>query len=213
MRYFLILSLTCCACAGQSVTIGVLGGGRLTSDVTSSLLPPPTPESKRYVVGPSVDLSLPGSFAIEVDALYRRQGYQALLNIGSPDQNTITNERERANSWEFPILLKYKLPAPVIKPFVEAGVAPRRITGTVTDSIEAFNPITPPSTNLASTNFARSSTGVVVGGGVQISLGRLRISPEARYTHWTSASANGFAGVSTSQQQVDLAVGIGWKLR
>jgi hypothetical protein len=160
-----------------------------------------------------VDLSLPASFAIEVDALYRRQGYEALLNIGSPGQNTITNERERANSWEFPILLKYKLPAPVIKPFVEGGVAPRRLTGTVTDSVESFSPVTSPLTSLTSTSLARSDTGVVIGGGVQISLGRLRISPEARYTHWSSAFANGFAGVSTSQQQVDLAVGIGWKLR
>jgi hypothetical protein len=164
-------------------------------------------------VGPSVDLSLPGSFAIEVDALYRRQGYQALLNLGSPEQNTVTNERERANSWEFPILLKYKLPAPVIKPFVEAGVAPRRITGTIAASIESFSPVTSPFTTFTSTNFARNSAGVVVGGGVQISLGRLRILPEARYTHWASAPANGFAEVSTSQQQVDLAIGIGWKLR
>jgi hypothetical protein len=213
VRYFLILFLTCCACVGQSVTIGVLGGGRLTSDITSDLLPAATPESKRYVVGPSVELSLPWNFAIEADALYRRQGYQAFVNLGSPQQNTITNERERANSWEFPILLKYKLPAPVIKPFIEAGVAPRRVTGTVTDSIEAFSPVTNPSTNLGSANFARSDAGIVVGGGVQISLGRLRISPEARYTHWSSAFANGLVGVSTSQQQVDLAVGVGWKFR
>ena len=32
---------------------------------------------------------------------------------------------ERANSWEFPILRKYRLPVPLPKPFVEVGVMPR----------------------------------------------------------------------------------------
>lgn len=179
----------------------------------SDVLPAPLTESKRYVLGPTAELSLPGSFAIEIDALYRRQGYQATLNLGSPEQNVLTSERERANSWEFPILLKYKLPVPVIKPFIEAGVAPRRIAGTVSDLIQAFNPISSPSARLTSANFARSDAGIVIGGGVQISLGRLRISPEARYTHWTGTFANGLAGVVTSQEQADLAVGIGWKVR
>ena len=82
-------------------------------------------------------------------------------------------------------------------------MAPRRITGSATGFVQVFNPITSPSASFTNSNFARSDTGIVVGGGVQFSLGRFRVSPEARYTHWTSAPSNGVAGVTGSQQQVE----------
>lgn len=208
MRY-IILFLTCCACAGQSVSIGVTGGVRPTDDVSSYVIP----ESRRYVIGTSVELELPLNFAIEVDALYHRQGYQyvapPLIGLSG-----LYRERERANTWEFPIMLKYKLPVPVVKLFVEAGLAPRRIAGTANDEFVVFSAYSaPPPPTFGSTKIDSSSLGVVAGGGVQFSLGRLRVSPEARYTYWTSAPVLGSAGAPPSQSQVDVLVGIGWKLR
>ncbi len=73
--------------------------------------------SKRYVVGPALDIGLPLGFGVEVDALYRREGFQT--SFGNAFYSA--SSQERANSWEFPILLKYRLPVPVIKPFVEVG--------------------------------------------------------------------------------------------
>lgn len=209
MRYLLTLVLTCCALSGQPVTIGVIGGARTTDDVNTSFI---TPESRRYVVGPSVELALPLNFALEVDALYRRQryGYHAPPIIGL---SGIYTESERANSWEFPILLKYKLRVPVVKPFVEAGFAPRRITGTAADTNVVFNATGPDFASFVNTKVDSTSLGIVAGGGVQFSIGRLRISPEARYTHWTSAIVLGPIGAVGSQSQADILVGIGWKLR
>lgn len=210
MHDFLILSLTCCACVGQSVSIGVVGGGRLTDDVTSGA----TPESRRYIIGPTVEVGLSLGFAVEFDALYHRQGYLFFLD----DTYTPTTERERANSWEFPILLKYKLPIAKVKPFVELGVAPRIISGTVTDTgYTCANGCSGPKINFnysASTNWPRSF-GVVAGGGVHFELHRLRLSPEVRYTYWTSAPI--FPSVSafplSNQNQLDVLVGIAWKIR
>ena len=106
---------------GQALTIGVVGGVRATGDVNTFVT---MPESRRYVVDPSVEPRLPRNLSTEVDALYHRQGYRYVAPpiIGL---SGIYDESERANSWEFPILLKYKLTVPIVKVFVEAGLSPR----------------------------------------------------------------------------------------
>jgi hypothetical protein len=211
MRYFLMLGVTYATCIGQSLSIGVTGGGRTTDDVTCCA----TPESKRYVVGPMVELGLPLGFAVEFDALYHRHGYQ----ISSGNFFGSSNERERANSWEFPMLLKYKLPVFKVKPFVEVGAAPRRISGTISVSGSSLDTATGKYTlSSGSLRTAWSSTfGVVTGGGIQFGLGRLRLSPEVRYTHWTNTPidvtfADGPSFRST-QEQLDVLIGIGWRFR
>jgi hypothetical protein len=211
VRNLFLLLLTCCTCFGQSLIVGVAGGGRPTDDVTSSA----TPESRRYVIGPTIELGLPLGLAVEVDALYHRHGY--LTGFANPSGSG--TESERANDWEFPVLLKYRLGTPLIKPFFEAGVAPRRISGTVAESGNSVNIPTGQITPLSSrtnTNWS-SSVGVVLGGGVRLGFGRLQLSPEIRYTHWTSTPINVSFGdgpsFQSTQEQVDILVGIGWKLR
>src|SRR5579864_6780893 len=117
MRVWSLLFLTCCACAAQSITIGVLGGGRATDDVTFWA----KSESRRYVAGPTLEVGLPFGFALEADALYHRHRYiWATGNFAGFD-----TELERANDWEFPMLVKYYLPIRKIKPFGVVGIAPR----------------------------------------------------------------------------------------
>jgi outer membrane receptor protein involved in Fe transport len=194
--------LTASVCFGQTISIGVIGGARVTDDLTGAGA---TSVSKRYVVGPAVDIGLPLGFGVELDALYRREGFQSSFSnvFGS------AFSEERANSWEFPILLKYRLPVPVVKLFAEVGYAPRVINGSI-----------------SSQNFLVGSTmsehwpdsqGLVIGGGVQLALGRLRLSPGVRYTHWnntpiTGVYSNGPSWEST-QNQVDILVGIQWNIR
>ena len=209
MHSIWLFLLTCCYCVAQSVTVGVIGGGRLTNDVTS----PTTPESRFYDVGATVELGLPHHLAVEVDAIYHRQGYLG----GTGNTFGSITESERANSLEFPILLKYKLP---LKAFVEAGVAPRAIFGTVTDSSYYLNAF---ASQLTSSTFSSKtkwpgSLGVVSGGGIQIGIGRLRLTPEVRYTWWTSRPINEFTmtdgqSLQSSRNQVDVLLGISWKIR
>jgi len=203
------LAVTICACYGQSLTLGVVGGGRLTDDIAGNA----TSESKRYAVGPEAELSLPFGLAIEVDAIYRREGYYA----SAPTPNQLFYQFERANSWEVPVLLKYKTSFPVVKPFVEGGYAPRVLSGTL-DSYQAvcgiLNPLCiPPTLSQAGTNW-KTSNGLILGGGVQVGLGRLRLSPEVRYTRWSNAAIDvtQLFSVHSTQNQLDALVGIGWKV-
>ncbi|MCU1258986.1 MAG: hypothetical protein JWO80_1871, partial [Bryobacterales bacterium] len=106
----------------QRIALGVELGVRTTEDVSGTL----SPESKRYIVGPMVDIVLPMRFSLELDALYRRVGFTGYFS--SCCAYSIT--RERANSWEFPTILKYRLPVVPAHPFVGIGYAPRMVKGT-----------------------------------------------------------------------------------
>src|ERR1700691_4429097 len=99
MRVLLMLLISnVCYC--QSLVFGLAGGARLTNDTEA----PAMGESKRYIVGPMIELGLPLGFAVEADALYSREGYYFAFN-GALVQST--------NSWAFPLLLKYRLPVPI----------------------------------------------------------------------------------------------------
>jgi len=176
--------LTCSVCFGQSISIGCIGGGMATNDLNGQWV---TSVSTRYIVGPELNIGLPLGFRFEVDALYRHENYQAL---GGSMQYPRT-------SWEFPLLLKKSLPFPVVKPFVEAGYAPRTMRG-----VDIYPSV---------------SHGLVIGGGVEFGIGRLRLSPAVRYTYWNNAPTLlvFFDGptISLTQNQADILLGISWKLR
>jgi hypothetical protein len=114
VRSLLVVFLTCYGCAAQSIAVGVIGGGRLTDDV--SLFPSPEAnvagaeaafklESRFYDVGPMIEIGITHGFAVEFDALYHRQGFFSAFY----HDTAYYTSRERDNSWEFPLLLKYKL--------------------------------------------------------------------------------------------------------
>ncbi len=224
MRHLFIFFLTCCACAAQSITVGAIGGGRVTGDV--SLFPSPYAdrpsvqsafrlESRFYDVGPTIEIGLAHGLAVEFDALYHRQGsFRTFAH--DTDYSTA---RERDNDWEFPLLLKYKLRLPVLHPFVEAGVAARTISGRVagTSQISLTTPGALPFGPSVPVSYS-PSVGFVAGGSVEFNWGRLRLAPQVRYTRWATAPVSGLyyslgSTYSSNQNQLDLLVGISWKVR
>jgi hypothetical protein len=189
-------AITCSFSCAQSLAVGVIGGVRGTDDLTGGAA---NSVSKRYAFGPQANIGLPFGFGIEVDALYRRQGYQAgAFYSGEFD--------EHANSWEFPMLLKYRLRFPLVKPFLEAGYAPRVIHGTEHYYTNGTS---------VSTGYP-ASQGIVVGGGVEVAIGRLRLSPAVRYTRWNNAPIMVYFGdgpeALSSQNQLDILLGVAWKI-
>jgi hypothetical protein len=199
---------------GQSVSIGVKAGGRLTDDMSSPGAA--TSESKRYIVGPMLEFGLPLGLSVEVDALYQRQGYQASFsNFASSSTDWV-----RANAWEVPVLAKYKLPIPLLKPYVEAGVAPRLMSGASDSSIYSIMDIPTGAITHGQSHGAANwpdSVGTVLGAGVQFGFRSLRLAPEVRYTRWNSTPINesGSYGYEfhSAQNQVDLLLGVSWKVR
>ncbi len=120
------------------------------------------------------------------------------------------------------MMLRYRVPLPRVKPFVEAGYAPRVINGSVSsDLFVPFSPyLFPAGMGLqhsnTPTNWA-ATYGVVVGAGVQFTSGRLRLSPGVRYTHWNTFAILGYYSDGPSwqstQNQFDVLLTIGWRLR
>jgi hypothetical protein len=226
LRFPLIFFLTCCTCGAQSITIGVVGGGRVTDDVVGfhtpesnviSGVPAFRPESRFYLVGPAIEVGLPHRFSLEFDALYHRQGFFCTFyDRGAFIYHTYG---ERDNVWEFPVLLKYRLRGRAMNPFVEMGVTPRTMRGRITDiSQDAFSGLGPPSSSTYATSYS-PTVGFVSGGGIEFHVGHISLAPQVRYTRWFATPVWGADGsriggiFSSNLNQLDLLVGINWKLR
>jgi opacity protein-like surface antigen len=207
---WLFAALLSTAAVAQPVSIGIKGGVPLTDAFetlrgnTSSY----ATNTKRYVVGPAVQINLPLRFAIEVDALYKRLGYQ--YEQFSPALPV--SAKTVANSWEFPITLKYAfLPGPV-RPYAEAGAAFRNISGireVRTTLVGAGNAINT-TVNTSPEFNKRTDTGFVFGGGIEFKVSRLRISPGVRYTRWGSENFRDPINslLRTNRNQADFLIGI-----
>ncbi len=159
--------------------------------------------TKRYLVGPTIQFNLPARFSIEFDALYRRLGYQ----YEQPFPNTVY-AKTVANSWEFPMLVKWAiLPGPV-RPFIDGGASIRHISG-----LRQFRSVANAAgveINNATEFNKRNDIGFVFGGGVEFKVGVLRISPELRYTRWGSENFRDPINslLRTNRNQGDFMIGL-----
>ena len=130
--------------------------------------------TNRYLVGPTAELHLPFGLGIEVDALYRHFNYQDILGTGV---NAVTSANT-AGAWEFPVLLKYRFPGKLARPYLDAGVAWDKITGlsnTIKSSLSTGTVANPSGETNSST------TGFVIGAGLDLHF-VIHVLPELRYT-------------------------------
>jgi len=182
MRILLLLSLASLSVFAQRISIGVKAGVPIT-DVLNTADGPFSSSyvvhNHPYLVGGTIQLNFPARFSVEVDGLYRRLGYQHDFLPGGPPPPVPTASRTTANSWEFPVLGKFALLPGPIRPFVDAGANFRRITGA--EKIGGLG------TGVAELD-KDFTAGFTFGGGIELKLGRVRISPEHRYTHWGTES-------------------------
>jgi hypothetical protein len=181
---FSLLLLSASILSAQNFSVGVKGGGLLTEPAERF------DQGRSYIVGPTFELVLPGSLAVEIDALYSRFG-------SSLSRTGLAFGRTRGNSWQFPVLGKYYFSdsRTGVKPFGSAGVSFRQIWLDGDDS-----------------RFGRRSSatsdpgiGAVAGGGIAIKFGRFTIAPEARYTRWGGSNFP-----ATNPNEVQVLVGIGF---
>lgn len=204
MRVLFLLFSGALAAFSQPLTFGVKAGVPLT-DFFDTLANPRESfrsETKQYIVGPTVELRLPAGFGIEFDALYRRFNYnRSLLDLFSASTTT-------GNAWEFPLLVKKKFGAGLVKPFVNGGVSFNHISGLKQITSGSFFRNRPASETPAElqNNF---STGVAVGFGIDFHALFLHVSPEIRYTRWGVENFRDINGLLRSNQnQAEFLVGI-----
>ena len=137
-----------------------------------------------------IELRLPLRFSVEFDALYRP--LNLTINTTNTGNSTTFAASQTYNSWEFPMLLKYRFDSGPISPYVEAGPSWRTVSFP-----SAFNQL--------------SNAGFTAGGGVEFHALHLRVAPEVRYTRWGADSGgpnSSFVSPSSNLNQAELLVGI-----
>jgi len=164
----------------QSIAVGVKSGVSLTSRLDATD-PPYRDASRRYAIGPMVEVSLPHRFSVEADVLFRREGFDR----SAPTPVTFV----RANRWEFPLLAKRRFGAIC----AGAGVAYERLTG-VGPTVELRH---------------RAALGVTAAVGFERRWHALRVSPEVRYVHWGERNfGTRGARLASRLDQVEILLGI-----
>lgn len=196
IRTFLLVFVSVMTVAAQPVGVGIKVGVPLTEayDTVSETTRGVVSKTRNFIVGPQFELRLPAGFAIELDALYTRTKFtpRGAANIVADFTS---------DSWEFPLLLKYKFASGVLRPFVDAGASFRRLSGLggISDFITGNR-----------NNVDDSSIGFVIGGGLEVKALFIRVTPEIRFTRWGANSfASGIAGLpETNRNQGQFLVGV-----
>jgi len=214
LAFLAALISTQTAISGERWSAGISGGAALTDLMgrISGYRMSGYSEAKRYAVGPVLEIRLPASFAAEFSALYRRAGFtsQYMASI----QNVTS--RVRANSWEFPMLVKYYIGgrSAVAGPYVFGGYVLRFLSNaqqtTYTSPLPGLPP--PPIYHGEYRLDSNPSHGMATGGGLSLKAGSVHIASEIRYTGWFTVpfdtdGSHGFT-VQSARHQVDLLVSV-----
>jgi opacity protein-like surface antigen len=173
MKRLLILASLAIPCFAESpIIIGVRGGVPLNDAIQAVQSGSGASSSTdNYVVGPTLGIRLPLGFSVTGDALFTR------LNFSEQSGSF----KASSNSLEFPVLLRFTPGSGPLRPFIGAGASVRHLSN-FSNAGSFFTG------GSSSDHGLEKSLGIgfVIGGGVDLRLGPLHVSPEIRYTHWNS---------------------------
>ena len=210
MRFVIILALTTISAFAQPFTAGLKAGIPLTDflNATANGTFQYSSPTQRYIIGGEAEVRLPLGFGIEFDALYRRLSYSGSGFASGVPASILTTSDTTGSNWEFPLLLKYRFHFPVVRPFLDAGVAWDTLTG-LEQSVSMSDGSTTSTTSSPAELKRNSTMGFVLGGGVDIHALFLHISPEIRFTRWNSTQLSGVADLLHSNlNQAEFLVGV-----
>ena len=152
------------------------------------------PGSRSFILGGLLEVQLTGNFAVEADILHRPLSdiiAYTLFPASGPSVTT-TNKFLAANTWEFPVMLKWNLPSPArwgrVRPFLVGGPAFR--------------------TSQDDSAVLPSQYGMAAGVGAAIHFGRLRVAPTIRYTRWKKETH--FPPYPSKADQVEFLTSVAW---
>jgi hypothetical protein len=183
--FFLLLVSSTSIMAQSPFGFGLKAGVPLNDalSVTPNSVVDYVENTHRYIIGPFVEFRLPAGFGIEIDALYRSYDFRETL----PAAPTVS-----AGDWEFPVLAKKSLLHGPIQPYIEGGVALSHL------SVK----------NVVELNHTNNS-GIVLGAGVSLHVGPVRIAPEIRYDGWVFHNFDSpFGGLNSNRNQAAVLVGV-----
>lgn len=132
--------------------------------------------ANRFVLGPTLELRLPLGFGASFDVLYRRYSFET--SQGS----------QGAAQWEFPLMMRYRLPGIIARPFVAGGPIFTKITGVTA---------------------LKNSQGLALGAGLDVSVAGFHLTPELRWSRRFQdvVVETRYGSLKANANQVDLMVG------
>lgn len=135
----------------------------------------------RFLLGPTLELRLPAGLGVSFDILYRRYRFDTEGN----GQKT----SEGGGQWEFPLMLRYRFPGVIVRPFVGAGPTLQKLTGL--------------------TAIKSSTAGLAMGAGLDIRAPFGHFTPELRYSRRFQDTAAGGVNslLKANNNQFDFVVG------
>ena len=189
------IAAACCVFGADSnesrprVLVGIKGGASLTRKFLTSDYGTFDAHTRRYTIGPVMDIALPRGLGIEVGALYKhideRSFSATLLSIVDTDEGPAANFQYNrvstvGRSWEFPVAGQYHTSLRSMRPYVEVGFSYNRLHN-IYGPLPNFSGQTQRSPSLNSVN---RSKGVLFGGGTEMKLHMIHVTPGLRYTHY-----------------------------
>lgn len=197
MKYLFGVILLAAPMAAQNISLGFKGGVPFTQAFKTSNGLEVSYKSllKPYTFGPSLEVRLPLRLSVSLDVLYKRLAYDGAFRFSELSA--------RANQFEFPVMIKYRLKDGLWSPYVAAGPSFNKITGVT-------RTITNPGQFLQPDEFQSSSSGgFAFGGGLEFKP-VVRITTELRWTR--RGTKNFFSAASglleSNLNQAEFLVGI-----
>ena len=191
----------------QRFSFGVKAGAPVTAAIPYDVSPYSMVDTGRWTVGPTAEVRLFSHLSFEADALFR--GYRFQSTGGSfilAGTSQVTGQpvpasesfRQNTKEWDFPLLLKYRFQAGTIHPFVDGVFEFAHASSDFTNSITCLTASDTCSaagigSYITSQNIYSSSVnrhGPAAGAGIEFKFGKVKISPEVRYTRLTRPNAN-----------------------
>jgi len=178
-------------------------------------------QTKRYTIGPVVDIGLPLGFGVEFGALYKRfdqQSYavtttgfvRVVFEDGDEDSYPIQQTAGISavgHSWEFPVTVQYHFFKSAVRPYVEGGVSLNRLSNVYSFRNVSINFRQLPFT-FAPLRGSFTRVGPLFGMGVDVKLHRIHVTPGLRYTYYNKLSSlTGCVAGCPSNKAVDFLVG------
>ena len=178
-----------CSLHGAALSVGVLGGAPF-NDVTKNTVIgglSSIPKSSNFTVGPVLQVNLPASFRVEVDALFRPYRFDFASIPFRP-----TTTQVRAQQWRFPVLLQYRFGGALVRPYIGGGLSFGHLGG-ISDAAKSVAASGPGA--LVHQNDASP----VIGAGLDLGIPLIRISAEIRYTRQTVSYFSNFSNLNLTE--------------
>ncbi len=197
------------AASAQTFSFGVKAGSPLTSALPYDSSQSAIVDTGRWTVGPTAEFRLFSHLSLEADALFRGYRFQSVGGssiLSGASLVSITNLAastsffsQNTKEWDFPLLLKYHFQVGAAHPFVDGGYEFAHASSDFANTcLGASNscPTVPAGSSVTSvtsqSSYSSSANrrGPAAGVGLEIKFGKIRFSPEVRYTKLTRPNTN-----------------------